>query len=462
MGLGKLLDRFAAERPVAVMYRALLERVFAAERVNKLFAETALQQREHCIAFSTVVDILGEVVTRQQKAVNTAYKAYGGKETVGASVTALYDKMAKVEPRVSERLVRETAANLAEIIDLLPRRHKSLLPGVRLRIVDGKQLNGTEHRLKETRPRREAVLPGKLVSVLDPDRELALGVVTTEDAHANERTLWDGILELLQERDCVVADRNFCTKGSLLRLAARKMLFVIRQHQGDCPVEVLSRAKRLGRTASGTVYEETIRIVDSQGQTLTLRRITVRLNKPTGKGEKEIHILTNLPAKIGGRKIAEVYRNRWKIEQAFQTLAEALRGEVNTLAYPRAALLGYCLALVAYNFLSAVKAVVHSAQPDSAETKLSRSYMADEVTRAWDGMDLMIPAATWERQFVTLPLATFVRKLRSIAKHVSIPRFTTTTRGPKKPRHQLPRGKSTHLSTFRLLSASRPARKLLA
>jgi len=458
MGLGKLLDRFAKERPVAVIYRAMLERVLSAERVNKLFDDAALQQYEHRIAFSTVVDILGEVVTRQSKAVHSAFEAYGGKETVGASVIALYGKMAKTEPQVSERLVRDTAAGLAEIIDLLPKR-KSLLPGYRLRILDGKQLNGTEHRLKETRRRREAVLPGKLAVVLDSDRQLALAVVATEDAHANERTLWDRILEHLQERDCVVADRNFCTKGSLLRLAARQMLFVMRQHRGDCPVEELHPPRRVGRTEGGTVYEQSVRLVDSSGQTLVLRRINLRLNRPTQSGDKEICILTNLPTTIEGRKIAEIYRGRWKIEQAFQSLAVALRGEVNTLAYPRAALLGYCLALVAFNLLSAVKAVVHSAQPEAAETKLSNYYMADEVSRAWDGLDLMVPAKTWERQFVKVSLPEFLRTVQAIARHVSISRFATRTRGPKKPRCQLPRGKSTHLATFRLLSTSRPARK---
>jgi hypothetical protein len=457
MGLGKLLDRFAAERPVAVMYRALLERVLSAERVNKLFADTAVQQYEHRIAFSTVVDILGEVVTRQQKAINTAYQAYG-KQTVGASIAALYEKMAKVETGVSERLVRDTAIDLAEIIDLARHRKKSLLPGVRLRILDGKQLNGTDHRLQDTRCRREAVLPGKLAVVLDPDRELVLGVVTTEDAHANERTLWDGVLEHLQPGDCVVADRNFCTKGSLLRLVTRQMWFIMRQHQGDCPVEEWSRPKRLGRTASGTVFEQSVRLVDRQGETLILRRLTVRLNKPTESGDKEIHILTNLPAKIGGRKIVEVYRGRWKIEQAFQSLAEALRGEVNTLAYPRAALLGYCLALVAYNLLSTIKAVVHRVHPDSVKTKLSSYYLAEEVSRAWDGLDLMVPAKTWERQFVAVSLPQFIRKLRRIAKYVSPTRFATRIRGPKKPRSQLPRSKSTHLATFRLITASRTAR----
>jgi len=458
MGLGKLLDRFVEQRPVAVMYRAVLERVLCAERVNRLFAETARQQYDHRIAFSTVVDILGEVVTRQQKAVHTAYQAYGGKATVGASVAALYEKLAKVEPAVSEQLVRDTAIDLAEIIDQLP-RPKPLLPGFRLRILDGKQLGGTDHRLAETRLRREAVLPGKLVAVLDPDRELVLGVITTEDAHANERTLWDGVLKYLQERDCVLADRNFCTKGSLLRLAAKRMQFIMRQHAGDCPVEEISRPRRLGRTASGTAYEQAVRIVDRDGQTLTLRRLTLRLKKPTRDGDREIHILTNLPERISGRRIVELYRHRWRIEQAFQSLAEAIRGEVNTLGYPRAALLGYCLALVAYNLLSAVKAVVHSAHPASATTKLSSYYMADEVARAWDGLDLMIPAATWERQFVVVPLPEFIRKLRRIAKHVSVSRFATRSRGPKKPRQQLRRSKSTHLSTFRLLAASRPARK---
>jgi IS4 transposase len=51
-----------------------------------------------------------------------------------------------------------------------------------------------------------------------------------------------------------------------------------------------------------------------------------------------------------------MYRKRWKLETLFQVLTENLCCEINTLGYPKAALFTFCIALVAYNVLSAVKA----------------------------------------------------------------------------------------------------------
>ena len=45
----------------------------------------------------------------------------------------------------------------------------------------------------------------------------------------------------------------------------------------------------------------------------------------------------------------------------FQSLTQILRGEIDTLAYPRAALLGFAMALVAFNMLSTVQAALRSA-----------------------------------------------------------------------------------------------------
>lgn len=454
MSFGKLLDRFVARRPVAVLFRAMLERALSAERMNELFATTAVEQYDHRIAFATVVDVLGEVVNCQQKSVNAAYKA-AGKEAVGASIAALYEKLAGVEPAVSEALVRSTANELAAIIDMALPRRKPLLPGYSLRILDGKLLDGTEHRTAPTRPHPEAVLPGRLCAMLDPERELVLDVIACEDGHAAERTLMARMFSRLRPGDCLLADRNYCTKSYVWSLQEQGIKFILRQHAGDCEVELLGPRKRLGCGDTGVVYEQTARVVYSDGRTLPLRRITVELAQQTRDGDREIHLLTNLPVKIGGRRIADLYRQRWRIEQTFQAVAQALRGEVNTLGYPRAALLGYCLALTTFNLLSTVKACIRAAHKEHAPAKLSTYYLADEVVRAWDGLDLMIPAAHWERRFVHTPLKTFVRDLLAIARHVDAHRFATTTRGPKKPRKQLPRGKSTHLSTYRLLQSAR-------
>ena len=59
--------------------------------------------------------------------------------------------------------------------------------------------------------------------------------------------------------------------------------------------------------------------------------------------------------------VAGLYRRRWTIETAFQEMEETLDGEINALGYPKAALFSFCMALVAYNVMAAVKAALRSA-----------------------------------------------------------------------------------------------------
>ncbi|NOY71702.1 MAG: transposase [Gammaproteobacteria bacterium] len=97
---------------------------------------------------------------------------------------------------------------------------------------------------------------------------------------------------------------------------------------------------------------------------MTLRRIRVCLNEPTRDGETEIFILTNLPARVAKeKKIAQLYQKRWMIETAFQKLEKNFNSEINTQGYPKAALFGFCIALVAYNIMSSVKAALRGVPP---------------------------------------------------------------------------------------------------
>ena len=82
------------------------------------------------------------------------------------------------------------------------------------------------------------------------------------------------------------------------------------------------------------------------------------LDKPTRDGESELALLTNLPKEAANaRQVGLIYRKRWTIETAFQLLTEALCCEINTLCYPKAALFGFCVALVTYNVLGVVRGV---------------------------------------------------------------------------------------------------------
>jgi len=334
MILSEVFERFVQKSPVVVMVRATVENVLAAERMDELFARTALKQRPSELLFSTLVDMMGSVVCQTRRSIHAAYQAQ--REELGVSVKALYDKLQGVEPEASRALVRDTAQQMAAIVRQMGGTLPALLPGYRVLIVDGNHFPASERRLKETRTRNVAPLPGHAVAVLDPELMLAVDMLPSRDGHASERTLLPSLLATLEPRDLLIADRNFCTTQFLLEIPHRGAFFLIRQHGSSLKHELVGRRRRIGRVESGVVYEQKLRIL-GKTETRVIRRITIQLDKPTSDGDTEIHLLTNVPSRVSALKLASLYRKRWTIERAFQEMEATLNSEIKTLAYPQAA-----------------------------------------------------------------------------------------------------------------------------
>jgi len=86
-----------------------------------------------------------------------------------------------------------------------------------------------------------------------------------------------------------------------------------------------------------------------------------------------------LPEDIPAGTIAGRYRNRWDIEITFQKVEKYFNSEIETLAYPKAALFGFALSLVAYNVLSVVIAALESAHDTPLREDISGYYIAIEI-----------------------------------------------------------------------------------
>lgn len=102
--LGKVFDRFVEKSPLSVMVRGTLERVFGADHLDAWFARTAQKQYTRTIVFSTIYDILSQVVFRIKPSVRAAYRDHT--DTVGASLISVYNKLNGVETQTSAALVR--------------------------------------------------------------------------------------------------------------------------------------------------------------------------------------------------------------------------------------------------------------------------------------------------------------------------------------------------------------------
>ncbi|NLF07202.1 MAG: IS4 family transposase [Pirellulaceae bacterium] len=459
MKFTNILQRFIDRSPACVMIRATMENVVTPDLLDSIFEKTARRQYCRELLFSSVVDLLGLVVTGVRKSVNEAYQA--DKERFAVSVISVYDKLKRVETEVSREMVRQTAQRMSQVIRRLQPRERPRLLGYRTKIIDGNHLSATEHRIAELRKTRQGPLPGQALVVLEPDLMLATDVFPCEDGHAQERSLLPQVLETVQPKDLWIADRNFCTTEFLFGIVRRQGAFLIRQHASTLRYELVGERRNIGRCPTGMIYQQQMRLFHPDDSSMLVRRVTIELNKPTRNGDREIHLLTNLPLKkADSRTAAELYLGRWTVENAFQELGQALHSEIKTLGYPKAALLSFCIALLAYNVISVVKTALFTAHGTSLpRERVSGYYLAGEIAATYHGMLIAVPARQW-RGFGEMTPSRLANSLLYLARKIHPSRFMKNIRGPKKPRPKRVSGiRHPHVSTARLL-AQRKQRKV--
>jgi hypothetical protein len=140
------------------------------------------------------------------------------------------------------------------------------------------------------------------------------------------------------------------------------------------------------------------------------------------------------------------------METAFQHLEAYFHSEINTLGYPKAALFGFCLALVAYNMLAVVMAALRSVHGgDAIDQCLSLYYVANDIAQTYHGMMIAIPEEKWH-VFSRMAPAEMVATLKMLARKVRLEAYRKSLRGPKKPRQKREgTTKTPHVSTAKLL-----------
>jgi IS4 transposase len=448
-----IFQKYLDQRPVAVMTRAALEYAFAAPTLDAIFEQTAQQQYTHELTFSSVVALLQAVVFQQQPSVRSAY--LHGCFDIPVSLSALYDKLNHSEPALAEALVQDTAWRLAEVAHCWTSPPQAV-PGLQLKQLDGNYLAGSQHRLQELRGHGAAALPGMAVVLRDDSTGLLTNLIACQDAYTQERALVARVLAWVGPQQLWVADRNFAVDALLAGIKQRQAFYVIRYHAAS-KLQELTPLVAAGKTASGAVFEQQVQV----GKT-TCRSVVLRLHKPTSAGETEIRLLTNLSAEQASAPVvAEVYGRRWRIEGSFLELTTSLRCELDTLGYPKAALLAFAVAVCACNVLRVVcRALEQASQTATASSEATKSEelwqassyaVAVELRTAYDGLVMNVPAGVWQR-FRLCSAAELARWMVQVANRADRRRYQKSKRGPKKAVEQVKAGrKAPHRSTFRLL-----------
>ena len=123
------------------------------------------------------------------------------------------------------------------------------------------------------------------------------------------------------------------------------------------------------------------------------------------------------------------------------------------MGYPKAALFTFCLALLAYNAVSLIKAALRSAHGrQKVNDEVSSYALSLEISRTYDGTMIAIPAPHWGL-FRILSDQAFANVLRELASSVNLARYQKHPRGPKKkPPARTTSQNGQHVSTAKLLA----------
>lgn len=454
MEQSRVMERFIESRPLCVMTRCVLGHLMT-EDLDSVFAQCRLRQYEGDIKFSALAASVADVALSFCENFNQAYKKH--KEDLAASVVAYYGKLNRVEPLISEGVVQFAGRKASELLQAMRVEAPEILPGYKCSVLDGNHLQKTEKRIGELRGLCAAALPGTVVAKFNLEEQFFERAYLLEDAHAQESTVLDRVVADLVANELLIADRHFCIVKFLLDVAAANGFFVIRHH-GRLHGELLGKRQEIGRIDTGMVYEQALRIRDSSSdRVLTVRRITVELETPTRDGDQEIHLLSNMPSQhASADQLAQLYRDRWEIENAFYVLTMTLTCEVKSIGHPRAALFLFCMALLAYNCRQVLYAALSTAHDSSEVEAMSQHSVALEIVQPMDGLVTAIPEREWDQLVPSTPSgrAAFLQR---VSRHVDVGSHRKSIRGPKKPQPPRQRCKAgTHVSTFRLLNNRTP------
>ena len=471
-----VLARFVAEAPVVVMARLAIERGLSAEWVDTLFEQHRERQYTRELLFSTVVDLMELVALGLRPSLHAAARRALATGELGVSLQALYDKVNHTEPAVLRALVAGSAARLAPVRTALG-TPPPVLPGYRVRVFDGNHLPASEKRVKPLRGRRAAALPGQALVVYDPDLDLVVDLIAGENAVASERTLVPAAVAAAGTGDLWIGDRNFSTRPILTALTARGAAVLVREHGTQPHPTPLGARRRVGRGGTGMVYEQGVEMptdpasdpTGALGAVLRLRRIEVELDTPTEDGDTIVRVLTTLPVDVDARTVAALYLTRWTVEGLFGRLEAVLHSEVRTLGQPRAALLAFSVAVVAYNVLAVVQAALDAeaakqaaaAAPDTAPVPISLFYVADEVRAHYRGLLIAVDAGVWARYDAQSP-AQLAQTLRHLATHARLEAFRKHPRAatPKPKKGYAPRADVQRtVATSRVLAEQKATRR---
>jgi Transposase DDE domain len=243
---------------------------------------------------------------------------------------------------VNTRLRQLPSALFAQVLDeVLPQMHQrwrarqrplprplqtTLQHFPRVVAVDGSSLDalikrvgllGEVAKTKSEAGERGAELAGKMLAIIDVGSRLPCKIWYKEESLAHDQSFWDELETYLKAQDLVLFDLGFVNYERYAQLSEQHKYFVTRA-KTNMGYSVL---KDLGTHSGNGIREKLIQLGSfEKGDGQLLRLVELE------HGGKWYSYLTNVlePGRLSGVEIGWLYRQRWRIEDAFKYVKRLL------------------------------------------------------------------------------------------------------------------------------------------
>ncbi|MEG5048902.1 IS4 family transposase [Microcoleus sp. B4-C1] len=183
-------------------------------------------------------------------------------------------------------------------------------------IIDGSILEALFKKLQSLESVEKGQLAGKIITVIDLITRLPVEIWFEENPKASDTKAEENILNLVTENTLLLLDRGFYHFNFWHKLIAKKVEFITRIKKGAAiqieqvftdSYEMRDRKIRLGSGTKRTPF-------------ITLRLIEIRSGKTWHSYLTSVLDPHVLPPYV----VADLYRRRWRIEEAFNTVKRLL------------------------------------------------------------------------------------------------------------------------------------------
>lgn len=243
-------------------------------------------------------------------------------KAVKVSQQALSERFLVFPAELFERVYKELVPSLMERWE--HRERRPLPPAIEtaqahfehIWAADGSTLEALFRKLDALKDVKAGQLAGKMCLVLDLVRQLPTELWFTEEAMAYDTNFTQKLLDLVSAKTLLILDRGFYDFTFFARLVAQGAHLITRLKK-NAAIEIVSRL-----TKTDTLRDSIIRLGTGQNGApiLTMRLIEVRIGRTWHRYITSVLDPEVLPPLV----VADLYRRRWRIEDAFNTAKRLL------------------------------------------------------------------------------------------------------------------------------------------